>query len=192
MTAVPLLTLEDYLATEAASEVKREFVNGETVAMAGAEPEHNAVREQLSIAVGLALRGGGCQSFSADQRVLLEETGLYCYPDLVVVCGPPAFRAPAPRSLTNPVAIFEVLSPSTEVWDRGGKFAHCRRRASLQLYALVDPATRTVEWYTRGEGENWTYRALTKSGPWPLDVLGITLELGDLFSQLDALEAAAR
>jgi Uma2 family endonuclease len=190
MRAAERLSLEDYLATEPASEHKREFVNGEIYAMAGAEPEHNAVREALAALVWMALRGRPCQSFSADQRVYLHETGLYCYPDLVVVCGRPEFVDPSPRSLKNPAAVFEVLSPSTESWDRGGKFAHMRQRPSLQLYALLDPATRRVEWYTRGPDGSWVYREAQGSGPWPLSPLDVTLDLAAVFAQLEALEAA--
>jgi Uma2 family endonuclease len=114
MSAALKPTLDDYLATEAEAPLKREFAGGEVIAMAGAEPEHNAVREALSVEVGVAPRGGPWLSFSADQRVNVRETDAYFYPDLVIVCGPPEFVGPRPRSLQNPTAWFEVLSPTRD------------------------------------------------------------------------------
>jgi len=187
MTAAPTLTLEDYLATEEASEVKREFVNGEIFAMAGAEPEHNAVREQLSAEVAIGLRGRRCQSFSADQRLLVTETDYYCYPDLVIACGFPEFVEPKPRSLVNPTVVMEVLSSSTESWDRGGKFGHYQRCPTLKIYALLNPAARRIEWYTRGEGGRWQYQTIEREGTWDLEAIGLTLDVAAIFSQLDRL-----
>ncbi len=191
MTAALKLTIDDYLAAEADSPVKHEFAGGETIAMSGAEPAHNVVREALSIEIGIALRGRPCLSFSADQRVHLAETNLFCYPDLVVVCGPPEFVGPRPRSLTNPTALVEVLSPSTEIWDRNGKFAHAQRCASLRVYVLVDPLSRRIEWFTRGEAGRWEYQSMAGEGLCRIDALDLTLDLATVFSGLDRLGDSA-
>jgi Uma2 family endonuclease len=189
MTAALRPTLDDYLATEAEAPLKREFAGAEVIAMTGAEPEHNAVREALSVEVGVALRGGLWLSFSADQRINVRETDAYFYPDLVIVCGPPEFVGPRPRSLQNPTAWFEVLSPSTESWDRGGKFAHARRCASLDVYVLIDPVSRRVEWYTRGEGGRWSYQSVEGAGRVAFEGLDLTLDVATLFATLEGLDA---
>lgn len=189
MTAVLKLTVDDYLSTEADAPHKREFVGGEIIAMAGAEPEHNAVRERLSVEVSLALRGRPCQSFSADQRVRITETGLYCYPDLVIVCGSPEFVPPRPRSLTNPTALFEVLSPSTESWDRGAKFAHVQQCSTLRAYVLIAPETRRIEWYTRQEAGRWVYQSIERKGALRLESIDVTLDVAAIFAQLELLGA---
>src|SRR5689334_6848951 len=96
--------------------------------MSGARIEHNRAASNLTVALGTALKGGPCTVLGSDQRVKVEDTGMYTYPDLVVVCGKPAMAASDPRmSLTNPAVVFEILSESTEADDRGWKFAHYRR-----------------------------------------------------------------
>jgi Uma2 family endonuclease len=142
----------EYLATEERSPVKREFLGGEVFAMSGARPAHNVVTSRLTAEMDAALRGRPCLVFSADQRVHLEAAEDDCYPDLVVTCEPPRFVPPAPDSLVNPTAIFEVVSPTTESWDRGGKFTLYQGIPSLALCVLVDPARRRIEWYIRVEG----------------------------------------
>lgn len=190
MTAALGPTIDGYLDTEADAPFKREFAGGEIIAMAGAEPEHNVVRESLSALVWASLRGRPYRSFSADQRVNVGETEAYFYPDLVIVCDPPRFVGPRPRSLQNPSAWFEVLSPSTESWDRGGKFAHARRCASLRIYALLDPVARRVEWYTRGEGGRWAYQCVEREGSVTFEGLDVTLDVATLFATLEGLDAA--
>lgn len=180
--------LDEYLATEARSPVKRELLGGEVFAMSGARPAHNVVTSRLTAEMDAALRGRPCLVFSADQRVHLEVTEDYCYPDLVVTCEPPRFVPPAPDSLVNPTAIFEVVSPTTESWDRGGKFTLYQGIPSLALYVLVDPARRRVEWYTRVEGSDaWLYRSAAGDTPARLDPLAVTLVPDTLFAALDLL-----
>jgi Uma2 family endonuclease len=190
MTAVPKLTVEDYLAMEARATEKHEFYGGEIVAMSGARPAHNVVTTRLTLVVGNALGSRPCLSFSSDQRVRIDETGAYCYPDLSVVCGRPEFAGPAPDSLLNPDAVFEVLSPTTESRDRGGKFSHFQHLASLRVYALVDPTLRRIEWYTRSADRpgEWIYRSVDARGVAVIDVLGISLAAAEIFSPLDLLE----
>jgi Uma2 family endonuclease len=180
--------LDEYLATEERSPVRREFLGGEVFAMGGARPAHNVVTSRLTAEMDAALRGRPCLVFSADQRVHLEATEDDCYPDPVVTCEPPRFVPPAPDSLVNPTAIFEVVSPTTESWDRGGKFTLYQSIPSLALYVLVDPARRRVEWYTRVEGSDaWLYRSAAGDTPARLDPLGVTLVPDTLFAALDLL-----
>ncbi len=190
MTAVLKLTVEDYLAQEAEATEKHEFYGGEIVAMSGARPAHNVVTARLTVAIGIALGVRPCLTFTADQRVRIDETGAYCYPDLTIVCGRPEFAGPAPDSLLNPTAVFEVLSPTTESWDRGGKFSHFQHAASLKVYALVDPTLRRIEWYTRSteKADEWTYRSVDARGVAEIDALGISLSAKEIFSPLELLE----
>lgn len=192
MTAVPKITEADYLALEAESDTKHEFVNGELIAMAGAEPRHNVVKEELSALVRGPARGKGCLSMSSDQRVKLDETGLWAYPDVVVVCGPPEFIGPHPLTLTNPSLVFEVLSPTTEAWDRGGKFAHFRQRPSLKAYVLVDPATRTMEMFTPDTDGTWRLTIVTGGGTISLPGIDLKLDADAVFAPLALLPEELR
>src|SRR5580700_504453 len=105
-------TVAEYLARERLADFKSEFFNGEIFAMAGASREHNRVKENLVGELFARLKGGNCQTFSSDQRVLVEATGLYTYPDIMIICGDIAYDSIDRDTLTNPVAIIEILSPS--------------------------------------------------------------------------------
>ncbi len=156
--SVARVDVADYLAQEATAETKHEFVNGEIVAMAGADWEHEVVKSTLARRVGNALEANGrpCVALVSDTRVRIDETGLHAYPDITVVCGRPDFdRTHAPPTLLNPQVIFEVLSPSTEAYDRGAKAGHYRQRASLMEYVLVSSTERSVEVLRRDEGGWW-------------------------------------
>jgi Uma2 family endonuclease len=187
------MTVEEYLAFEATAETKHEFVNGEIVAMAGVSIEHSFVREGLAAAVLNALDAARrpCRTLSADSRVRLDETGLYAYPDLTVVCGRPELdRSENPPSLLNPTAIFDVLSESTASYDRGAKAEHYRGRASLQEYVLVSSTERKVEVFRRGEKRGWWETAIFQGDAVvPLASLGIEVSLDDIYRQLESLRA---
>lgn len=148
------LTPREYLAIERVADTKHELVNGQLLAMAGASPAHNQVSFNLMTQLGPALSRSRCRGYSSDQRVAVPDSDLYTYPDVTVVCGEPEYDAGDPDTLVNPTLIAEVLSPSTEAWDRGGKFAHYRRLPSLREYLLVSQDRPRVERYLR-EGEEW-------------------------------------
>lgn len=152
--ARPRLTPREYLARERQAEIKHEFVLGEIFAMSGASPAHNRICFNLAGRISPALAGGPCQGYSSDQRVAVPGSVLYTYPDITVVCGEPEFDEYDPDTLVNPTLIVEVLSPSTEAWDRGGKFAHYRRLPSLREYVLIAQDRPRVECYLR-RGEEW-------------------------------------
>ena len=184
------VTLDEYLELEATAEIRHEFVNGEMVAMAGVSKEHSVIREALSFAVQAALRAAGkrCLTFSADTRLRIAETGLYAYPDMTVVCGKPEFDTRAkPESLLNPLVIFEVLSDSTEAYDRGAKFAHYKSRGSLQEYVLVATSERSIDVLHRGESGWWQHNVFKGDSSIPLQSLGIEIPLYAIYGQLDLL-----
>jgi len=155
MSAIPKtkLTPAEYLEFERKSEIKHEYFKGEIFAMSGAKRNHNKITTNLSGLVWQHLKGKNCENYSNDMRVFVPETGLYTYPDLVVVCGEPQFQDDVFDTLLNPVLLIEVLSDSTEGYDRGKKFQHYRSIESLQEYVLVAQNEARIEKYVRhGDG----------------------------------------
>jgi Uma2 family endonuclease len=155
---VSKLTEEQYLAIERAAEFRSEFLNGEMFAMAGGTQQHNRLQGNLFTEIHMLLRGTPCEVFSSDQRLKVLSSGFYTYPDLCVVCGP---RDPAndyKDVIVDPIVICEVLSPSTEVYDRGLKFQRYRTIESLKDYILVDQNKMRIEQFTRQQGDLWTFR----------------------------------
>jgi Uma2 family endonuclease len=157
VSAVPKqkLSAADYLVHERAAERKCEFVDGEIVAMAGATREHNRIKENVVGELFAQLKGGPCQTFSSDQRVLVEATGLYAYPDVVILCGPGAYDPADRDTLTNPTAIIEILSPSTERFDRGKKFRNYQQMPSMIEYVLVAQDEPVCERFVRQADGSW-------------------------------------
>lgn len=155
------MSLAEYLEMEADSKFKHEYVNGEAYAMAGADPRHVAICTSLVTALGRRLADRPCQVLAQDQRVCISETGLYTYPDIIVVCGELKLDRDRPRTLLNPQIIMEVMSESTEAYDRGAKFGHYRRLPSLQEYILVSTTERSIDHFRRSgpvsRHGDWTF-----------------------------------
>lgn len=172
------MTEAEYLAYDREHEGKHDFVNGEVVAMSGVTPAHNTLQVNLLLALGNRLRGGPCRVNGSDLRVRLDETGLYCYPDLTVVCGEARFAPTTPETLLNPRLIAEVLSESTEDYDRGAKAAHYRHRASVDTVLFVDSRRRLVELQTRNADGTWT---LSEHTAGTLRLLDLELPLDELY-----------
>ena len=171
-----------YLAIENAAEFRSEFFDGEMFAMAGASPGHNTIRENLGGELYARIKGGRCRSYSVDQRVKVERTGLYTYPDILVVCGTPVFAHDDANSIINPTAIIEILSPSTEKYDRGGKFAHYRTLDSLREYLLISQDEFAVELHVWEADGSWSKTAVTgREGILKLPSLGIGLPLAKIY-----------
>jgi Uma2 family endonuclease len=155
MSAIPKtkLTPADYLELERKSETKHEFFDGEIFAMSGAKRNHNVIAWNIGGELRQKLKGENCEAYPADMRVLVPETGLYTYPDLVVVCGEPKFQDDVFDTLLNPILLIEVLSDTTESYDRGKKFQHYRSIESLQEYVLVSQDEARIEKYVKqGDG----------------------------------------
>jgi|HubBroStandDraft_5_1064220.scaffolds.fasta_scaffold99952_2 Uma2 family endonuclease len=128
------MTAEEYLAMDSAADFRSEFLDGDIVAMSGGSPNHSGVKINLAIEVGTALRGTPCRAFDSDLRVRVSSS-MYTYPDLTVVRGKLIVADPRRDVLLNPAVIFEVLSPSTEYYDRGLKLRRYREIATLnRLY----------------------------------------------------------
>lgn len=146
-------SVDDYLAQERAAVVKSEYFDGEVFAMAGASEPHNLIAMNVGAELRAALRGR-CRVYPSDMRIK-SPSGLYTYPDVVVVCGKPQFEGDRRDVLVNPSLIVEVLSSSTEGYDRGKKFEHYRQIPSLQSYLLVATDRRSVELYVRQPAGAW-------------------------------------
>lgn len=156
------LTPEEYLALERASESKSEYIDGEMFAMTGASLHHSLITLSLGGELRQQLKGRSCSVFVNDLRVWVPAAGLYTYPDVGVVCGEPALADEHFDMLTNPTVLIEVLSPTTEAYDRGRKFEAYRTLASLREYLLVSQDRPRVEQYIRQEdGSHWTFSAET-------------------------------
>src|ERR1700687_5113392 len=152
----PRLTPEQYLERErAAQDVRSEYYNGRVYAMSGASYRHVMLISSLSHHLRNALGTSPCSVGTNDLRVRVSTDGLYTYPDVVVVCGEPRFVDGLADTLLNPILIIEVLSPSTEAYDRGFKFAQYRTLESLQEYALVSQSEARVEIFRRQPSGDW-------------------------------------
>jgi Uma2 family endonuclease len=189
---LPLVSEDEYIALERRSQQKHEFCRGVITAMAGGSARHNAI---CANAIGLlfgALRGGPCTVLTSDQRVYAEATGLYTYPDVVVVCDKPRFHAKYRENLLNPRVLFEVLSPSTARHDQTAKFAHYRTIPSLLEYVLVYQDEKRVEHYKKLETGQWLLTETTgEQGSVELPALGCTLGLADLYAGVERFEPAS-
>jgi Uma2 family endonuclease len=177
-------TYADYLALERGSEIKHEFLDGEIYAMAGGSLRHSALGSRISAALESA-RSADCIAFQSDMRLRVLASGRATYPDASMVCGP-IERDPADASgttITNPMLLVEVLSPSTEEVDRGDKLRDYQRIPSLQEYVLVSQNPR-VEIYRRLPGGTWEYRDV-REGAVTL-ASGATLDLTVLYANLPA------
>jgi Uma2 family endonuclease len=148
------LTPGEYLDLERKSEIRSEYLAGQMFAMSGASWRHGLIAGNLFREISSQLRGRDCVAQVSDLRVKVSPTGMYTYPDVVAVCGGARFEDANVDTLLNPTVIVEVLSPSTEAYDRGEKFAQYRRLESLREYVLVAQDKIRVEHYRR-EGEEW-------------------------------------
>ena len=148
------LTPEEYLALERKATIKSEYLGGQMYAMSGASREHNIVCGNIFVALHFQLQERTCEIYSNDMRLKVSAAGLYTYPDILVVCDEPRFEDSSVDTLLNPTALFEVLSPSTEAYDRGAKFGYYRQLDSMQEYTLVSQDFMRVEHYLR-HNEQW-------------------------------------
>lgn len=149
------LTPEEYLALERKAEYKNEYVDGEIVAMTGASRKHNLIVVNIGGELRRQLKGRSCETYSNDMRVRVPSTRLYTYPDVVVVCDEPQFEDDYVDTLLNPTVIIEVLSESTELYDRGKKFSFYRTLESLAEYLLVAQDERRIEQFVRQPDGRW-------------------------------------
>lgn len=194
MSAIPkiYLTPAEYLAFERQGDGKHEYFRGEIFAMSGASQQHVTIFMNTSHLLVGQLKGRSCRTFGADMRVKVSPTGLYTYPDLIVVCGRPRFEDQQLDTLLNPTVIVEILSKSTEAYDRGEKFAQYRTLDMLTDYLLISQDKPRVERFTRQADGGWL---LTESAGldavMPIGSIQCQLPLADVYDRVEFDEAQA-
>lgn len=178
------LTEEEYLQLDRAAETKSEFYDGEIFAMAGGTPVHSLIGTNLARECGIQLKGSPCVAYNSDLRIKVEASGLMTYPDLSVICGPLEYAPGTDDTVLNPSLLAEVLSDSTEAYDRGIKWSHYQRIPSLQTYLLVSQHQPRVEQFTRGAGA-WAYAdASGIESELEIPSLGIRIRLSEVFANV--------
>jgi Uma2 family endonuclease len=163
MTAQPkhYITEEEYLAYERSSTTRHEYYAGVIYAMAGGTEPHNLIAGNAYASLHNQLRRKPCRVYQSDMRVKIARTSLQTYPDVVVICGQPQFADSVRDTVINPIALIEVLSPSTERYDRGMKFQHYRMIDSLRDYILIAQDQHHIEHYVRQGDDTWVLREAT-------------------------------
>ncbi|MCX7422818.1 MAG: Uma2 family endonuclease [Planctomycetia bacterium] len=182
-----LMTEEQYLSFERASEIRHEFLRGEIFAMAGATESHNLASGNLFVAVQVALRDKPCRAYTHDMRVLAPRSRSYMYPDIVVACPPIEFQDGKRDTLLNPQVVVEVLSPSTASYDRGTKFDLYLQSESLRQYVLVNQDEPRVMSYTRqSDGVAWLMMPLSGlEAVLEFPTLGLSVPLSEIYRNVE-------
>jgi Uma2 family endonuclease len=180
-----LLTPEEYLAIERKSETRNEYFAGEVFAMVGASKRHNLITANLIRVLGNQLINRPCNVYPSDMRVKVSATGKYTYPDVVVACEEELFDDEEKDTLLNPVVIIEVLSESTEAYDRGKKFEHYQQTVSLTEYLLVAQEPYRVEQYVRQSNREWRYSEYHNAEDTvSISVINCELALKDVYAKV--------
>lgn len=183
---VPHLTVAEYLAIERKAETKHEFYHGEMFAMAGASRAHNRISLNIASCLNNQLGERGCEVFMSDMRVQVNATDLYTYPDVVATCERPCFADDNSDTLLNPQVIIEVLSPSTESYDRGKKFEHYRQLESLQEYLLVAQDRQHIDRFIKQADGRWALdEAREPDGVLALESVDAQLPLSEVYARVE-------
>ncbi len=177
------MTADDYLAWEELQEEKHEFVLGETFAMGGARREHVVVSLNMATSLKQHLRGTPCRTYISDMKLQVEQMDAYYYPDVMVSCDKGDQRAE--QFLTQPSLIIEVLSDSTEAYDRGDKFAAYRKISSLKEYVLVDIKNRRVECFVRTADNDWLFHDYSSESVCRFSSVEVDVPLTDIFEDIE-------
>jgi Uma2 family endonuclease len=176
---------EEYLSIERQSETKNEYLNGEIFAMAGASRQHNFIAGDVYASLLNQLRGRGCDVYSGDMRVRVPAADLYTYPDVTVVCGEPELDDAEVDTLLNPTLIVEVLSRTTESYDRGMKFAYYRTLSSFAEYLVLAQDHVHAEHWVRQENGGWLLTETDRrEDVLELPSIGCTLALRDAYDRV--------
>ena len=177
---------EEYLELEVALGDRHEYINGQIILMTGGLPNHNQIAGNLYATLNFALRRKSYQAFMTDQRLWIPQRRIYTYPDVMAVASPLELQEGRKDTLTNPILIAEVLSKSTQSYDRVGKFAAYRTIPSFQEYILIDQHSVQVNQYIKKESNEWVFRAYEAES----DVLALAsvpceISLADLYDKVE-------
>lgn len=183
--AQPILTPQQYLEIERKAERRSEFVDGQMFLMSGASRKHVGIVRNASRRLDEQFEDGRCEVLTNDMRVRVDPGGPYYYPDLVVVCGEPEFEDVAFDTLLNPKIVIEVLSPSTEPYDRGKKFKMYRQIQSLAEYLLISQDQISVEHYVLQPNGEWSYKEISSlDAIIELPSVGAKLKAADIYRRV--------
>jgi Uma2 family endonuclease len=188
---LPFFTPEEYLSLERNSEIRHEYLDGSVYAMAGESPEHSTICFNLAGSLHFQLRETPCRGFSPNMKVRANKSGLYAYPDLMIVCGEPSFHDERRDVITNPVVIFEVLSPSTEAYDRGEKSLRYRTEIeTLQDYVLVAQDRPGMEHFSRQPDGSWLSSEVNGlAETLSLSSIDCRIALSEVYSRIDFVDS---
>lgn len=182
----PNLSPEDYLVLERSAQFKSEYFEGEIFAMAGASESHNLIVANTLAEIRQHLKNRPCKVYANDMRVKVSPTGLFTYPDVMVVCGQAQFDDSHLDTLLNPTLIVEVLSDSTEAYDRGRKFEHYRKFESLAEYVLIAQHRPHVESYRRQPDQRWVFAESDGlDSSLRLDAIDCELALAEVYDKVE-------
>ncbi len=176
-------TYEEYQRFEDTNPARHEYVDGQILAMAGGTPAHARLQAAVLFALERRLEGRPCQPFPSDLRVKVVATGAATYPDVTVVCGSVETDAEDPGAVTNPTVIVEVLSDSTEAYDRGDKFEHYRQIPTLQAYVLVSHRERRIETRRRAPDGGWSEYVAGRGQTVALEAIGAELAVDEIYDR---------
>ena len=172
----------EYLELEAEAEIRHEFINGEIVEMAGGTTSHNEIVTNLCLLLKPPLRQKRGKVYTENVRLWIPNFNIFTYPDVMVLTGEPIYHGESKTTVTNPVAIIEVLSDSTRDYDLGRKFSFYRSLDSLQEYVLVEPETRSIMLYGQGNNKNWSLDILeTETDMLELQSIDVEISLPDIY-----------
>lgn len=179
------ITEAEYLEMERKAAFKSEFFAGEIFAMAGAGLNHNTIVGNTFGIIWTFLKGKPCRVFPSDLRVKVDKSGLYTYPDLSIVCGKPVLLDDKFDTLLNPIVLIEVLSKSTEDYDKGSKFSFYRQIESLQEYILISSESPKMEKFRKLETGNWLFSESREGTVFSIESIDCVLEPSEVYSGVD-------
>jgi Uma2 family endonuclease len=180
-----LLTPEQYLEMDRKSEVRLEYHFGEVFSMAGGTEQHSALKVRLARMLDLAVRETTCRVFDSDLRICVDAANHYTYADAFIICGPPLRVGDRRDIIANPSAIFEVLSPSTEGYDRGDKFKMYRGISSLKECVLISQSSRRVECFRRQPSGAWLMTSYQEGEVLELEAAGCRIPVDELYEGIE-------
>ena len=177
---------EEYLELETAAEYRSEYLNGQIIPMAGGKPNHNQLAINLTSAINYNIRKKPYRVFISDMRLSIRDRSLYTYPDVMVVETPLVFAENRQDTITNPIVIAEILSDSTEKYDRGDKFRMYRTIPSFKEYLLISQTEMQVEKFTKNDANQWIFSEYSgRDGNISFDSFEFEMELDELYDRLD-------
>jgi Uma2 family endonuclease len=187
---------EEYLQMEVQSDIRHEFRDGEIIQMTGGTPNHNRITLNIASALHFAFKGKSYEAFVTDQRLWIPEQQIYTYPDVIVIQGELEFQEGRKDTITNPLLIVEVLSKSTQTYDRGDKFAAYRTIPSFQEYLLVDQYGSSIEHYLKASPKKWSFQEYDQTDTVvKLETIGLEIEIAEIYDKVtfapETVESAA-